>query len=783
MKVPVSWLSDFVRVPVPLPELAERIAVASAEVERITRRGVPDEGDNLGRFVVGRVVEAGKHPNADRLQLCRVDVGAGEPNQIVCGAWNFGAGATVCVALPGAVLPDGRTLERAKLRGEVSDGMILAEDELDLGSDHSGIIVLPDGAEPGTPLSDVLPVHDEVLEIELTGNRADLLSIYGVAREIAALYDLELAPMPGADGDPATPGGDAVEIAVDDPAGCPRYLGRLLRGCTVGPSPWWLKARLRAAGVRSISNVVDVTNYVMLELGSPLHAFDLERLAGGRIGVRRARPGEEIVTLDGVERALDPADLVITDALRAVAIAGIMGGLESEVGETTTDVLLEAACFEPVGILASSERLNLRSEASNRWEKGVDPYLTGAAAARATQLLVELTGGSYAGAGEVSAPLPPRPVTSFRPSRADAVIGVEVAPKEQAAILRRLGFEVDESASPWAATVPSWRARDITREIDVVEEIARVHGLERVPFTLPARREMFGRLARDQRLRRLVEDALVGCGLAEAYTWSLSATDAEPRALRLPDPLSAEHAVLRTTFVEGLVTAARHNLDAGNEAIGLFEVARVYLPGEGRLPDERWHVGAIVQGSERFDGYLRAKGALEAVHLALKVEPLFTRSSLPWLHPGAASSVAAEIGGSAADAGWIGELHPATLPGSWGIFELDLATLFAEVPDRTLYEDVVTYPALRQDLAFVVPEEVLAGDLVRAAHDAAGVELREAAVFDVYRGDQVPAGAKSVAIRVAFQSSERTLSDDDAQLLRERIVSALAERFGATLRA
>ena len=305
MKVPLSWLREYVAFETPAGELAQRLAVASAEVERVYRVGVPDEDGNLGRFLVGRVVEAGKHPNADRLQLCRVDVGEAEARQIVCGAWNFGAGATVCVALPGAVLPDGRTLERAKLRGELSDGMILAEDELELGPDHTGIIVLEDGHEPGTPLVDLMPVRDDVLELEVTGNRPDLLSVYGLAREVAALLDRPLAPPPGHD--PPREGYEAVEIEIDDLEGCPRYIGRLFRGVEIGESPLWLRSRLVRSGVRAISNVVDVTNYVMLALGSPLHVFDAERLAGGRIGVRRAEAGEKLVTLDGAERALEPS--------------------------------------------------------------------------------------------------------------------------------------------------------------------------------------------------------------------------------------------------------------------------------------------------------------------------------------------------------------------------------------------------------------------------------------------------------------------------------------------
>lgn len=763
MKVPISWLREYVAFSTPLPALADRLAVAAAEVDRISRRGVPDVDGNLGRFVVGKVVDAGKHPNADRLQLCRVDVGEAEPRQIVCGAWNFGTGATVPVAVAGAVLADGRLLERAKLRGEVSDGMILAEDELDLGDDHSGIILLPDGIEPGTPLVDVLPIAEDVLEIEVTGNRPDLLSLVGLAREVAALVDGEFRPP--ALVDPPPSGDEPVDVQVDDLEGCPRYVGRLFRDVTIGPSPAWLRARLVAAGVRAISNVVDVTNYVMLVYGSPLHAFDAERLAGGRIVVRRAHAGEEIVTLDGNQRELDERDLLICDALRPVALAAIMGGLESEVSEATTDVLLEAANFEPVGILATSERLGLRTEGSNRWEKGVDPYLAEPAALLATNLIVETAGARFAGHTDVHGDLPSRPVTRLRPERTDAIVGLEIPPAEQRSALERLGFEV---ADDWAVAVPTWRARDVTREIDLVEEVARVHGLEKVPFTLPARRAMFGRLTQEQRLRRLVEDVMVGCGYSEAYTWSLAREDRDPDALRLPVPLSADHAILRTSLVEGLVDAARRNVDAGNEGIALFEVARVYLPRGVDLPDERWRLGAISEG-----GYFQVKGAVETLHEALGVASAFERTVEPFLHPGRAARV---------EAGWVGEVHPTLLEGGWGMFELDLATLFAGVPERVEYEDVISFPAVRQDLAFVVPEEVPAGDLVRVAKEAAGPELREARVFDVYRGGQVAAGHKSVAIRVAFQSPERTLSLDDAATIRERVVTALASRFGATLR-
>jgi phenylalanyl-tRNA synthetase beta chain len=385
MKVPLSWLREYARFDATTDELVHRLSISSAEVNGVERRGIT--GD-LSLFKVGVVLEADKHPNADRLQLTKVDVGEGKPYQIVCGAWNFGAGAKVAVALPGATLPNGLTLERRKLRGEVSEGMILAEDEVDLGTDHDGIMVLDAGLEPGTPLADVLPLVEEVLEIEPTGNRVDLLSVYGVAREVAALFDGELLPL-----DPAEPpGGDAeaVDIRIEDPVGCPRYIGRLFRDVEIKESPVWLKARLRAAGVRAISNVVDVTNYVMLALGNPLHAFDFDTLHGGRIVVRRAKQGEELRTLDGTVRKLDSSDLVIADADRAIALAGIMGGEDTEISDTTTSILLEAANFEPVSLLRTSERLALRTEGSNRWEKGVDPYLAGPAATLATRLIVEL---------------------------------------------------------------------------------------------------------------------------------------------------------------------------------------------------------------------------------------------------------------------------------------------------------------------------------------------------------------------------------------------------------
>jgi phenylalanyl-tRNA synthetase beta chain len=584
----------------------------------------------------------------------------------------------------------------------------------------------------------------------------------GIAREVAALLEGELhLPDPE---DPPLVADEPLDIRVEDFAGCPRYIGRAFRNVRVRPSPQWLRTRLHLAGMRAISNVVDVTNYVMHVWGSPLHAFDRALLAGGRIVVRRAREGETLRTLDGTLRELRPTDLMITDGERSVALAAIMGGLESEVSDQTTEVLLEAANFEPIGILRTSERLALRTEGSNKWEKGVDPYAAEPAAVLASRLLVDLTGAEPVGSVDVNDGLPERPRATLRPERASRLIGLEVAEDEQRSLLVRLGFEVDDA---WTVTVPTWRARDVTREIDLVEEVARVV-LDRIPYTLPLRRLVAGHLSPEQRFRRALEDVLVGAGFSEAYTWSLTPSDPDPAALRLPDPMSIEQAVLRTTLLHGLVEAARINVDAGNESIRLFELARVYLPSGEQLPDEHWHVGGIADG-----GFEAARAAVETIYDAFHLPLDVRRASLAHLHPGKAAET---------DAGWLGELHPALLDGPWGVFELDVARLLEPLPERILYEDVITFPAVRQDVAVAVAEEVEAGAILAAAQEAGGDQLREARIFDVYRGAQVGEGRKSVALRLAFQAPDRTLTDEEAAAVRERIVAALTERFGAELR-
>jgi phenylalanyl-tRNA synthetase beta chain len=599
-----------------------------------------------------------------------------------------------------------------------------------------------------------------VLTIEATGNRPDLLSVYGIARELAALSGLPLAAMPG-DSPQTWPQG-RIDVRIDDEERCPRYEARLFEGVNISESPLWLKARLRAAGVRSISNVVDVTNYVMLALGSPLHAFDSATLHEGRIVVRRAKKGERLRTLDGIDRELTTDDLVIADADHPVALAAIMGGEETEIGDDTATVLLEAANFEPYGIYLTSERLRLRTEGSNRWEKGIDPHLAPIAADLATDMFLELAGGLWNAHADAHAGLPERPVVLFRPERADEVIGVDTQPDTQYGILDQLGFDHEGEN----VVVPTWRARDVTREIDVIEEIARFR-LDEVPFTLPARREMFGMLTREQALRRRLEDALVGLGFAETYTPSLRPDD--ETTWRLPEPITVEFTALRTTLLPSLIEAVRRNIDAGAKGIALFEIARVYLPGDGELPDEHVHVAGIAEG-----GFLRVKGVVEALYAALKAEPAFERTEHALLHPGKAAGTSAGV---------LGEVHPREFDGEWGAFELDLADLFAISVEPVIYRDFITFPAVRQDIAVAVPEDVAAGELVAAAREAAGEELREIRVFDVYRGEQVGPGRKSVAFSVAYQAPDRTLTENDAQRLREAIVGALADRFGAEWRA
>jgi phenylalanyl-tRNA synthetase beta chain len=732
------------------------------------------------------VITREQHPDADRLSLCTVDVGDAEPRQIVCGATNFDTGATVGVALPGATLPDGTVLRVAKLRGVESHGMMLSESELELSGDHDGLMLLDDGLEPGTPLSQVLPIDDEVLDFEITSNRPDCLSVYGIAREASASLDVDLAPWPGRE--PVASGDDSVDswvtARIEAPDLCPRWAARVFTDVKVGPSPPWLKARVAAAGMRPISNVVDITNYVMLCVGEPTHAFDLDKVTGREIVVRRAGDGERVVTLDGQERTLDADVLVIADAEKPSAVGGLMGSEWSEVSDTTTTVLLECANFDGPNIQSSSTRLELRTEGSTRWEKGLDPHLVPRALALASQLMVELTGARLVpGTVDLHGQLPEPAVVPLRRERLELVIGV---PYEQAQIdraLTRLGYESAEGG--WR--VPTWRANDTFREVDLIEEVSRIDGVWKVPTVMPPHADAIGKRDPDVRLRNRVIDVLLGAGLSEAVTVAftdetladrLRLPPGHPRrdAVRVANPMGADQALLRTVLFPGLLTSARRNLDAGRDRVALFEVARVVLPAPGEeLPHQPVRVAGVIAGRDA--GYHEMKGTAEALERALRVQLEVAAAPEPFLHPGRSARLGA--------GGTLGELHP-LVAREFGLeqvslFEIDLVEL--ETPDPTpLYRDVVTYPPVRQDIAVVVAAEVAAAEVLAVIREAGGPLLAGADVFDTYRGEQVGEGRQSVAVHLQFRAADRTLTDAEADAVRETIVTALRERLSGELR-
>ena len=619
MRVPLNWLREYVDPPLDTHAIADRLTMTGTKVEAILRHGVAA----LENFVVGRVLEAEQHPDADRLSVCVVDVGDDARSQIVCGAPNVAAGQTVAVAKPGAVMPDGSRLGKAKLRGVESNGMILAEDEVAIGTEHAGIMVLDaDGLRPGTPLEQVLPIATDVLELEITSNRPDCLGVYGVAREAHAATGAPLAPPPWSD-DPATDGEvQAATITVECPDLCPRFTARAFEDVKIGPSPAWLKARLMAAGQRPISNVVDITNYVMLLTGQPLHAFDLDRVAGARLTVRRANNGEQIETLDGQVRSLDHDMVLIEDADGPTSIAGIMGGARSEVHAGTTRVLMEVANWNGANIHRTSLKLGLRSEASGRFEKQLQPEQTMEAQAVATRLMLELTGARLdPGTIDVGGDGPPPQTIRLRDARVASLLGAPIPRERCREILNALEFGTADAPDGLDATVPTFRRGDVTREADLIEEVARLDGLEKLPATLPSRHGASGRLTERQRLRRRAADALTAQGLHEIVGWSFASPELPDRlrlasehplrdALELENPISTDLSRLRTTLLGSLLDVARHNRAHGASTLRLFEAGAVYLPaGNGtrsaapgggasaHLPHEPYHVGGLLTGA------------------------------------------------------------------------------------------------------------------------------------------------------------------------------------------
>jgi phenylalanyl-tRNA synthetase beta chain len=806
MRVPLTWLREYCDPPLDVRAIEERLTLTGTKVEAIHHHGVPD----VTGFVVGHILDVQPHPDADRLRVCTVDLGASEgesPATIVCGAPNVAAGQTVAVATPGAVMPDGIKLKRAKLRGVVSEGMILAENELEIGTGGEGILVLDEltlDAEfaPGTPLADVLAISTDVLELEITPNRPDCLGVYGVARELHAATGAPLASEPWLD-DPGSDGPVAgAQVVVQCPELCPRFTARVFENVSIGPSPLWLKARLMAAGQRPINNVVDITNYVMLLTGQPLHSFDLDRVAGAKLTVRRAADGEQLQTLDGQTRVLDGDMVVIEDAEGPTSIAGLMGGARSEVSTATTRVLMEVATWDGPTIHRASWALALRSEASSRFEKGLAPEQCMHAQAVAARLMIDCCGAQPApGTIDVAAEAPEPTVLRLRESRVQAILGVPVAARRQAEILSSLDFASEPASDGLDVTVPPLRRNDVTREVDLIEEVARIDGVDRLPATLPARRGAAGMLTHAQRVRRVAEDAMVGRGLHEIVGWSF----AEPQLLdrlqlpaehplrnvvRLENPLSDAQSIMRPTLLGSLLDAARHNAARNGPDIAIFESGTVYraaAPDDDRVADEHHALGALLSGSlapRSWGGeaaqadFFAAKALLEALLDQLHVRWSVRAQTWPFLHPARSAAVLA----GEQPLGFVGELHP-LVAGAWDLprtaaFAVDLGKLAAAAPQAIAFQPFAAVPPLRQDLAVVLADEVSAAQALSAARTAAGEMLDDVSVFDVYSGEQVGEGRRSLALALSFRALDRTLTDEDVAPARERIVAALAELGG-----
>ena len=796
MKFPFSWLREYVSVSLSAREIAERLTMAGVEAN-VTEA----TGQSWDKITVGQIVVLEPHPNADRLQLATIDFGQGQ-SKVVCGATNVRVGDKVAFAKVGAQLIDGHSgkpvqLKPAKIRGVTSEGMACSEKELGLSENHEAVLVLPADAPLGVPLANYL--GDAVFDLEVTPNRPDCLSVLGIAREVAALTKQEVR-LPSSSYDEAGPEVEKhVSVEIADPDLCRRYCASLIEGVKIGPSPAWMQQRLAACGMRPINNIVDITNYVMLEYGQPLHAFDYRRIGGAKIVVRRARSGEKLTSLDGVDRQLSPEMLIIADQAIPVAIAGVMGGADSEVTEITTSVLLESANFNQVSIRRTSVGLKLRSEASMRFERGISPELTVPALKRATQLILQIAGGKAARG--IADAYPGKRAAKTIPLRTSSVrqlLGLELSQEQIVNTLTSLGFQCAPMGSAeTAVTVPHWRM-DVNESADLAEEVARIMGYAAIPTTmlsseLPQQQVDTGLAFREQ-----LRDLMVTAGFQEVITYSLTSLDRLTRAagavnaVRIANPLSAELEYLRTSLRPGLLSVLAANQKYEEGGIRLFEIGRVFLGKGNDLPDEREVLGGVISGprgalswlgekgqSDFFD----AKGTVESVLSRLGIEADCEASSEEKLHPGRVARVV--IGQTVV--GLIGELHPKVaesfdlLPQPVALFELDIERLLSSMSEKRGYRPLSRFPRSVRDIAVLVDVQVPAKkmlDIVR------GVSLvSQVSLFDLYSGKQVPAGKKSVAFRIAYQSDSHTLTEADLETADNEILSRLAKDVGATRRA
>ncbi len=787
MKVSLNWLKELVELPADTAALCDLLTKAGVEVEGVEERGVA-----IDKVVVAQILESTQHPNADRLSVCQVDDGSGQPRQIVCGAKNYKVGDKVPLALPGAALPGDFKIKAGKLRGVLSEGMMCSGKELGIADDADGLLILPPAANPGTLVGELFPA-DTILDLEVTPNRPDLLSHVGMAREIATLVNKPLTLPAGVIAAATSATAPATDITLEAPAAGPFYTARRVRGVKVGPSPEWLRSKLEAAGLRAINNIVDVTNYVMLELGQPLHAFDLAKLDGG-IRVRTAQEGETFLALDGKSYPLAANHLVIADASRALAIAGIMGGEESGVTEATTDILLESAYFTPSGIRRASRELGLSSDSSYRFERGVDPEGVLRASARAIGLILEVAGGTAEPATSVAGNAPTFGQTvPFSLDRCNAILGSSVSQAQADQILS--GFGLEKSGDGWK--VPSFR-QDLTREIDLIEEIARVIGIEAVPAREQARFSGLSEADRrhDQAMR--VRMLLAARGYREARTLTLIserglALFPVEEILRVRNPLSEDQVILRPSLLPGLLQAVAHNVRGGTRDLRLFELGRVFRAGSR---EERTAVGLVLSGAAvpaswrdpkpRQADFFDLKGDLVSVLQSLKLVGAEGLTFEPASHPALALAVEIRLGSK--PIGLAGQLFPArardldtTAPVLVAEIDLDL---LASVPARSRFQELPKFPAVTRDIAMLAPLGVPHGTIEKVLLSSGEALLTKVELFDVFTdptGEKIPSDKKSVAYALTYRSGERTLTTEEVAeahtRLKERLKAELEVSF------
>jgi phenylalanyl-tRNA synthetase beta chain len=810
MLVSFNWLKEFVEIDRSAEEIADLLTMSGIEVEGITH-----VGDGLNRVYTARIEDVKPHPSAGKLSLARISL-SGRYETVVCGAPNLEVGQIVPYAAPGAVLASGIEVSEREIRGVRSPGMICSEKELDLGEDASGILVFGWDTRPGLPLTEALPfVQDVIIETSVTPNRGDCLSTLGIAREVGALTGRQwkLPEIGTQDRGPNV--ADKVVVEVPDVDLCPRYVVRVVDKVKIGPSPFELRLRLRRAGLRPISNVVDVTNLVLLECGQPLHAFDYSLLEGGRIVVRRADPDETFVTLDGVERKLPVNALMIRDGKRSVALAGIMGGLNSEIHPNTETVLIESACFERFSTRRTSKALGLSTEASYRFERGVDPEITLLAAHRAAHLIQTLAGGeALPGIVDVYPAPIPRPPVTVRVRRTNGFLGTSLEKKEVSSFLERLGIQVaDNGTDSMTATPPSWRW-DLEREVDMIEEVARVYGFQNVPVTTPRYRSAADRTLEPRERIRAVDRLMSASGFSEIITLSFisqgSARDFAvgdgPSELALLNPLNEEYAVMRTSLIPGLLAAMKRNMSFRSEDLRLYEVGKTFTAISGsELPREDLMLGGAAAGARypklwhfqrgevdergRIDAkreidFYDVKGALETLLEGLSVAGVdFVPSRISFLHPGKSADLIL----SGERIGFVGEVAPKRLreqgfSSSVQIFEILLEPLFAESCKKKAFKSISRYPYVERDLSFIVEEKV-SGEAIKQLISRSGHDIITSVILlDLYNGESIREGCQSMTFRLRYQSEDRTLTDEEVQEVHSKVAETLSREVGAAMR-